>query len=65
LNLGVGSTKQNEDGENEDPEELATSNWKRLLDEDEGVYSLKPWEDDLEANKASLAPALREIMRQS
>ena len=53
--------------EDEDPEDPAGSVWKQLLDENDTVYSLKPWEEILEmkANKANIAFAFREIMRQA
>ena len=37
----------------------------KLLREDKGVYSLKPWKEVLKANKSDLSLALREIMRQA
>lgn len=65
LLLGVGNIEPNE-GSDEDtePEELANSAWMRLLELDNGVYSLKPLED-VEANKVNLGIALRHIMRQA
>lgn len=64
LILGVGSTKPNEEGD-EDPEK--DNDWKQLLNEDDGVYSLKPWEEvvEMKANKTNIALACREIMRQA
>jgi hypothetical protein len=68
--LGVGSTKPNEreDGEDEEPEELENEAWMKLLDDDDdGTLSLKPWKEvtTARANKANVALALREVMRQA
>jgi len=68
LFLGVGNTKPNEDGEDEEPEELKDDAWMGLLDrDDDGVLSLKSWKDvtAMKANKVNLALALREITRQA
>jgi len=69
LVLGVGSIKPNEGGDNEDgdPEELADSAWMQLLDEEDGVYSLKPWEQvlELKANGNNIGQAFREFIRQA
>ena len=66
---GVGSTKPNqrEDGEDEEPEELGNEAWMKLLDDDDGVLSLKPWEEvtAAKANKINIALALREVMRRT
>lgn len=65
----MGSTRPNEggEGEDEDPGELAKDAWVQLLNEDDGVYSLKPWKEVLKAkaNKTSIGLACREIMRQA
>ncbi|KAF9781504.1 hypothetical protein BJ322DRAFT_1022917 [Thelephora terrestris] len=51
----------------EDPEELPKKDWVQLLNEDDGVYSLKPWDEvvQMKANKTKIALACREIMRQA
>ena len=59
---------ERDDDEGEEPEELADDAQKKLLDCDEdGVLSLKPWEEvtELKANKTNIALVLREIMRQA
>ena len=64
----MGSTRPNE-GEDSDSgsDKLADSGWKKLLNEDDGDYSLKPWGDVLKtgANKITIGDALREFMRQA
>ena len=69
LILGVGNTKGNreEDSEDEAPEQMANTTWIRLLNESDGVYSLKPLEEvlDIKANKISMGCALREFIRQA
>jgi hypothetical protein len=63
---GLGSIKPNEGGdENEGSEDLASNEWMKLLNEDDGVYSLKPWKEAMKASKHNLSLALREIMRQA
>lgn len=67
LVAGVGSTEP-DDGENEDePGELANAAWMQLLDMDDGIFSLKPWQEvcDLKANKVNIALAFREVLRQA
>jgi hypothetical protein len=56
-----------EDDDNGDQEEPSSTDWKLLLDENDGVYSLKSWKDvlDLKAIKVNIALACREIMRQA
>ena len=68
--LGVGSIKPNgrgDDDDDEDSKKLAGNDWLNLLDLDEGVYSLKPFEEvlEVEANKVEIGLAFREIMRQA
>lgn len=67
--LGLGSIRPNGGGDDdENPEELAENAWVCLLDlDEEGVYSLKPFEEVLEmkANKINIGLACREIMRQA
>ena len=66
---GVGNTKSNNAGGSEDanPEELASSDWMRLLEQNDGVYTLKRWKEveRLGVNKVTIAMALRELMRQT
>jgi len=66
---GVGGTKPNKRGneENEESEELEDEAWMKLLESDDGLLSLKPWKEVTvgKANKANLALALREVMRQA
>jgi len=64
--LGVGSVGANEgdsdDGDN-GPGEIT---WAQLLNKDEdGVYSLKPWNEVRNAVKEDLAKAMREYIRQA
>ena len=64
---GVGTVRANE-GENDEDEELGTDAWMMLLNSsDDGVLSLKLWEDvsDAKANKFNIALALRAVMRQA
>jgi len=65
----VSNTKPNEteDDEGEDSKGLANNDWIKLLNENDGVYSLKPWEEvmDMKANKVNVGLACREIMRQA
>ena len=64
--LGAGDIKPNDgEDEDEDPKELADDAWKKLLNQDDGVYSLKPWEEVTEANSKDIAKACREIVRQA
>lgn len=67
--LGVGNTKANEgeDNQDQDPKQLASHKWKWLLDEKDGLYSLKPWEEveDMSPNKDDIAYAFREVVRQA
>jgi len=66
--LGLGSIKPNGGDEDEgEDEDLGGSIWKQLLNENDGVYSLKPWEEVLKAgaNKATIGLACREVMRQA
>jgi hypothetical protein len=66
LVLGAGDIKPNGgEDEDEDPKELANDAWKKLLNQDDGVYSLKPWEEVSEANSKDIAKACREIVRQA
>lgn len=65
LDLGVGTTKPNEEDEIEEPEDLVSNNWRGILEGDHGTYSLKPWDEVSGANKVNLALALREIIRQA
>ena len=67
LASGMGSTKSNETSEDEEPEDLARDDWVQLLNEKNGVYSLKPWDEvmEMKANKTTIAHACREIMRQA
>lgn len=60
----VGST---EDEDEEDPENPAGDAWMQLLDEENGVYFLKPLEEvnDMKANRESIVYACRVIMRQA
>ena len=66
---GVGSIQPNEseDEEDQEPEELESDGWMRLLNYDNGVLSLKPWTEvsDARANKSNIALALRAVMRQA
>jgi hypothetical protein len=65
LVLGVGSTKSNGEGdEDEELEELADAAWMSLLNETDGVYSLKPLEE-VKANKVNVGRACRHLMRQA
>ena len=69
LVLGVGTVRANdEENEEDEEEELGTDAWMILLDSsDDGVLSLKSWEDvsDAKANKFNIALALRAVMRQA
>lgn len=69
LVLGVGTVRANdEENEEDEEEELGTDAWMILLDSsDDGVLSLKSWEDvsDVKANKFNIALALRAVMRQA
>jgi hypothetical protein len=69
LILGVGDIKPNdkEDNEDEEPKELADEAWMKLLNEDDGVYSLKPWKEvkATGANSKAIKHACREIVRQA
>ena len=42
-------------------------NWIQLLDENDGVYTLKSWEEvvKLKGNKPDVSHAFRKIMRQA
>ena len=62
----MGSIKPNGGDEDED-EDLGDCVWMQLLNENDGVYSLKPWEEVLKAkaNKINIGLACREIMRQA
>ena len=53
--------------EDEEPEDLARDDWVQLLNEKNGVYSLKPWDEvmEMKANKVKIALAWREIVRQA
>lgn len=63
LPLGVGSTKPNKQG-GEGSGGVAPGSWKELLNNDDGVYSLKPL-GKTKPNKKKLAFALRHIMREA
>ena len=69
LVLGVGTVRANdEENEEDEEEELGTDAWMILLDSsDDGVLSLKSWEDvsDAKANKFNIALALRAVTRQA
>ena len=67
--LGVGSVAANEkdsdDGSN-GPGRVVADAWTQLLNKDEdGVYSLKPWDEVKDAVKEDLGKAMREYMRQT
>ena len=64
---GVGNIKPNNAGDSKgvNPKELAINDWMQLLEEHDGVYTLKQWKEveRLGANKVNIANALRELMR--
>ena len=64
----MGNTRPNEEeGPDSDSDKPADSGWKKLLNEDNGAYSLKPWADVLKigVNKITIGDAFREFMRQT
>ena len=66
----MGSTRPNEGGDSDsdsDSDKLADGGWKKLLNENDVAYSLKPWADVLKigANKVTIGDAFREFMRQA
>lgn len=67
----MGDTKPNEtedgEGEGEDPKGPTNNDWTKLLNENDGVLSLKSWEEvlDMKANKVNIGLACREMMRQA
>lgn len=66
--LGVGNTKGSGGGdEDEDPEEVTTAPWMGLLNNNNGVYALKPLKEVLRmgANGKTMGHAIRHIMRQA
>jgi hypothetical protein len=69
LVLGVGSTRGNGGGgdDDQDPEATEHHPWMQLLNENDGVYTLKTLEElkKLKANKNNIARAFRELMRQA
>jgi len=69
LVLGVGNTEGSGGGgdADEEPEETATGPWMKLLNDDNGVYSLKPLKEVLRMgpNGKSIGCALRHVMRQA
>ena len=69
LILGVGNIRPNvrEGDEDEIPRGSADKKWIWLLDENDGVYTLKPWEEvvKLKGNKSDVSHAFREVMRQA
>jgi len=66
LVIGVGSTPANQKPDDEDEEPSSTS-WTRLLEEMDGIYSLKPLAEveEMNPNKVHLSLAFREIVRQA
>ena len=66
---GVGNLRPNarEGDEDEIPKGPADEKWIRLLNEDDGVYTLKSWEEvvELKGNKHDVSHAFREVMRQA
>lgn len=69
LVLGVGNTKGSAGAgdEDEEPEEAASGSWMGLLNNDDGVYSLKPLKEVLKigASGKIIGLAFRHIMRQA
>ena len=65
LVLGVGHTKPNRrDEEEEEVVEMAVIPWMELLNEENGVLSLKP-QAEVDANRDDLGFAWREVLRQA
>ena len=63
----MGSIKPNEGENNGNPAASTGITWTQLLNDEDGVYSLKTWEEVVEtkANKTTIASALRELMKQA
>ena len=61
----MGSIRANK-GHEAAPTKTSGKVWLHLLDEDAGVYSLKPWREvlELKATKEAIGYAFRAIMRQ-
>jgi len=66
---GVGSVAANErdsDDDSNEPERATTDAWMELLSKDrDGIYSLRPWNQVMEASKENLGKAMREYIRQA
>jgi hypothetical protein len=69
LALGVGSTGGNEgeDDEDQDPKNIENPPWKQLLNENDGVYTLKTLAElkELNAKKVPTSNAAREYLKQA